>query len=252
MEENQSAKSKVVTQVIAVLLVLTFLANPVCLAANYSYSSAFEPPQNAVANYNNYNYTQPVSQLKGSVSQVGKGKTLKAFIQTSVSTADSANGDPIVAVLSENWVENGLLIAEAGSVISGKITSVDSAGHWSKDGKLQIEFNTMETPAGEIYTLNTEKIDIEVEQEQKRWVKTALTIGGAALAAAAIGCLFGLGGSSSETIGHNVLKGAAIGGGVGAIGGLVTAGSKQGEEITIPANTNFEIKLLDDIKLQAQ
>lgn len=246
MKKKSMANKGLMQHVIAFGLAFLFLVNPVCFAANSSRNSAFEPPQN---NRPNYNYTQNTSSstLKGCVTQVGKGKVLNAFVQSSVSTIDSANGDPIVAVLAENWVENGKIIAEAGSVINGTITSVDSAGRWSKDGSLQINFTTMETPAGEIYSINAEKIDIQVEQEQKRWVKTAMTIGGAALAAAAIGCLFGLGGSS-ESMGKNVLRGAAIGGGIGAVGGIVAAGTKTGEEISIPANTNFEIKLLDDIK----
>ena len=198
------------------------------------------------------NYFVPASknQLTGSVTYVGKGTKLPIFIQDEISTKDALAGHKVVAVLAKDWVVNNRTIADAVSVLYGSLTESVSASGWSRDGRMQIDFNQIETPDGNIYEIKTEKIDVQMD---KAAIAGKIAAGaGVLLAGAVIGALFGMG-SSGFSSGSSIGRSSAIGAGAGAAFagglGLIKAAHTKGDDITIPANTNFEIILLDNVPI---
>ena len=190
--------------------------------------------------------------IPGNVVKFGRGQKLPVFIQDQVSTKDALAGNNVIAVLAQDWVMNGMLIADAGSVIYGTVSNTVSAGGWSRNGKLQIDFNRMETPEGQIYDLVTEKIDIEVEGSKSVVAKNIAKGVGIVLVGALIGAAIAFSGSSvsyrsRDNRGRNTAIGAGVGAAIFTGSALIGAANQKGDDITIPANTNFEIVLLDDI-----
>ena len=228
-------------------------------------------PENYTYNVQNVqNTTNPVYQAQ--ISKFGKGDTLNVFIQDEISTKDAMSGQEIIAVLSNDWIVNGKVVAESGSVVYGNIVNSEAAKGWSKDAKLQMDFKRIETPNGEIYNITAEKIDIEVEKEKSGWAKAAAIGVGVLAIGALIGASIAYGASGSKTTttttttsntttssttttkSDNAGKNSAIGAGIGAaiaVGcGLFVAAQTKGDDITIPSGTNIDLVLTEHVTKQ--
>ena len=226
------------------------------------------------------NYTYNVQKVQNTTNTVyqaqitkfGKGDTLNVFIQDEISTKDAMSGQDIIAVLSNDWIVNGKVVAESGSVVYGNVVNSKSAEGWSKDAKLQMDFKRIETPNGEIYNITAEKIDIEVEKEKSGWAKAAAIGVGVLAIVALIGASIAYGASGSKTTttttttsntttssttttkSDNAGKNSAIGAGIGAAiaagCGLYVTAQTKGDDITIPSGTNIDLVLTEHVTKQ--
>ena len=226
------------------------------------------------------NYTYNVQKVQNTTNTVyqaqitkfGKGDTLNVFIQDEISTKDAMSGQDIIAVLSNDWIVNGKVVAESGSVVYGNVVNSKSAEGWSKDAKLQMDFKRIETPNGEIYNITAEKIDIEVEKEKSGWAKAAAIGVGVLAIGALIGASIAYGASGSKTTttttttsntttssttttkSDNAGKNSAIGAGIGAAiaagCGLYVTAQTKGDDITIPSGTNIDLVLTEHVTKQ--
>lgn len=216
------------------------------------------------------NTTNPVYQAQ--ITKFGKGDTLNVFIQDEISTKDALSGQEIIAVLTNDWIVNGKVVAESGSVVYGNIVNSEAAKGWSKDAKLQMDFKRIETPNGEIYNITAEKIDIEVEKEKSGWAKAAAIGVGVLAIGALIGASMAYSASGSKTTttttttsntttssttttkSDNAGKNSAIGAGIGAAiaagCGLFVAAQTKGDDITIPSGTNIDLVLTEHVTKQ--
>lgn len=187
-------------------------------------------------------YTQPNKKtdntvLRGYVGQVARGTTFNTYLQTPINTATAGIGDNVIAVLTENWVYNGHLIAPQGSIVNGVLTKARHATYGSRNGRVVINFTQVVTPENKVYEISTEKIDFSITNEGKiqKTVSSALT--GAVIGAIG-GLLVGL--LSKDA---NVGISTAIGAGVGAGTSLAGSAIEKGVDAEIPVYTELELTL---------
>ena len=136
----------------------------------------------------------------------------------------------------KDFVYNGLLIAPAGSLVYGNATYAKNAGYAYGSGALEINFNQIITPDGNIIAISTEKIYIEEKSERAKKMTRDMLIG--ALGSMVVGTIFTAIGGGDDW-GRNML----IYGGLGAAGGSIRGALQRGEDVDIPDGTTIELKL---------
>lgn len=174
--------------------------------------------------------------LKGYVGQIPKGTMFKSYLQTPVNTATANVGDSIIAILTDDWMYNGSVIAPQGSVLSGTIVKAQSARYGSRNGSVDIDFNTLQT-GKKTYNISTEKIEFDVSNDGKIGKVSKNVLAGAATGAL-LGLLIGLCNSKTS-------NGAAtaIGAGIGAGSAIIGSAVEKGVDAEIPTYTELDITL---------
>ena len=223
-----------------------------------NYANAFEKQVQNIAsntvqtyNFDVWNNTMPAialnsedddTTLKGRIIQVEKGTNISAYLQTPINTANARQGDTVNAVLTNDLVFNGYVIAQQGSLLSGTLKKAQKASYGSRNGRVIIDFNSLTTPDNKTYKLTCEEIDFSVTNEGKlsnsaKKVATGAIIG--ALGGLLIGAL-----SSDNSIGKAVL----IGAGTGLATGVVTSVAQRGVDAELPVYTELDVKLAKPFK----
>ena len=169
-------------------------------------SPAFEPPVN-----NQMQYNKPAI-YKGYVTQLSAGTKIQAYLQNAINTATAAQGDKIVAVLTNALTYNGQEVAPQGSLVYGTLTKARPAAFGSRNGRVVISFTQLVTPENKVYNISAEEIDFTVSNEGKVG-ETFKSAAGAAVAGALVGLLVGAL-TGGDHIGRNVAIGAGVGAGV--------------------------------------
>ena len=200
--------------------------------SNYTFSD------NIVKNTTTVKNTNPDSNkiLKGYVGQIPKGTTFKAYLQTPVNTATANLGDNVIAILTDDWMYKGTVIAPQGSVLSGTIVKAKSARYGSRNGSVDIDFNTLQT-GKKTYNMSTEKIEFDVSNDGKIGKVSKNLLAGAATGAL-LGLLIGL--CNSKT---NNGTATAIGAGIGAGSAIIGSAVEKGVDAEIPTYTELDITL---------
>jgi hypothetical protein len=196
-------------------------------------SSAFTPPTAG-----NFEQKQKPAAFKGYVGQVPSGTVIKVYLQNAINTATAQKGDKVVAVLTDNLVYNGAVIAPQGSLVYGTLTKAKNATYGSQNGRVVISFTNIVTPDNVVYEISAETIDFKVSNEGKvgSAVKSAATT---AVAGAVVGILVALISGHSE----NVWRSAAIGAGAGAGSSIIYSTAEKGVDAEIPSFTEMDITL---------
>ena len=182
--------------------------------------------------------TAETTTLKGFVGKIEKGTMLDVYLQTAINTATAKEGDRVVAVLKNDWVYNGCVVAEQGSILEGSLTQASPAKVASRNGSVQIVFTRLVTPKGKVYELSTEEIDFKVTNEgkiQRIALKT--------LVWSAVGGLVGLALAAIFSGSDSLVKGAVIGASVAGGTALVSSTAERGVDAEIPSFTDLEVKL---------
>ncbi len=175
--------------------------------------------------------------LKGYVGQVAKGSTFNAYLDSPINTATANVGDSVRAILTENWMYNGNIIAPQGSVVSGQLKKARHATYGSRNGRVVIDFNNVQTPEGKVYDISIEEIDFTVTNDGKLQ-NTVSNVAKGALIGAIGGLLVGLLNSNA-----NVGVSTAISTGIGAGTALVGSTIEKGIDAEIPTYTELELTL---------
>lgn len=193
--------------------------------------------QNPVTN-NNHNITQKTT-LYGSVVQVPAGESFNVYLNNPINTASATTGENVTAVLTSDWVYNGLKIASQGSLVYGTITLARAAQYCSRNGRVVIEFNKLVTPEGMTYNISTDKVDFSVTNDGKINKTVQSTVARAVVGAATGLILAALFGSKDTSLG----RAAAIGAGVGAGTAVLGAATEMGVDAEIPSFTELDLTL---------
>lgn len=172
--------------------------------------------------------------LKRYAITVPAGTSFTAKMQTTVSSAELKAGDNIAAVLSENWIYQGTLIAPAGSILYGNVTQVEQAGRGYKNGEFELRFNEIITPDGQSIPIASNTYALGVDEN--RPLKIASNVGKTTLAGVLAGGLIG-----------DDNKDVLIGAGLGLLAGALSTISQHGNNVELPRNTLIKVKLSHQI-----
>jgi hypothetical protein len=137
-------------------------------------------------------------------------------------------GDTFSATLDTPVVVDGLVIAERGARVQGRVARLDRAGRVRGLAALGIELTSLRTSDGQTVRLQTETFE---KQAEKTVAKDAAKVGVAAGIGAAIGAIAGGG------------KGAAVGAAAGGAAGTGGVLATRGEAVTIPSETKLSFRL---------
>jgi len=147
------------------------------------------------------------------------GASVSVRLESTINSRTAKTGQTFRATLARNLVVNGKNIADAGSIVKGKVTHAKSSGRLHDPGELTLRLTSVEIH-GQTVAIATTAYRAKGKSHTKGNVEK---IGGGAAAGALIGALAGGG------------KGALIGTGVGAAAGTGVAAATGKEEASIPA-----------------
>ena len=154
-------------------------------------------------------------------------------------------------MLKDNFYYNNVLVAPAGSTVTGNVTYVRKDGRAGKNGQLQLRFTQINTPYGNIIPISamvktTDGTGIlkagTAKDTTKEYAKDVV-------AGSATGALSGL--VFGALSGGNVGRGAALGTAVGAGGGLAKSVWDKGNDVEIPTNATVDLILTQPITTSA-
>lgn len=152
------------------------------------------------------------------------GTILPIEIQTAVSTAHSQQGDPVLAVLTEDVPLKGFKL-EKGAEVRGKVLTAVSAKRVKGRAHLVVGFDGV-MKSGERITIVTETIDSLAASTKSKDTKI---IAGAAAGGLIVGAIKDGG------------KGAAIGTLIGAAAGTGAVLVMKGDEVEIPRGAKLSV-----------
>jgi hypothetical protein len=143
-------------------------------------------------------------------------------------------GDGFTATLDAPLVVNGLVIAERGAHLEGKVVQADKAGRVKGVSDLSIELTQLTTSDGQHVPIETESF---IKHGQTSKGADAAKIGGGAALGAIIGAIAGGG------------KGAAIGTGVGGAAGTGAVVGTRGKAVAIAPETRISFRLKNTVTI---
>lgn len=183
------------------------------------------------------NQTVSKSVLKGGILKVAKGSKFNVYIETPLDTSTACVGDEVRAILTNDWVYNGMVVAPQGSVVTGNLSKARHATYGSRNGRVVFTFDKLITPDGQTMFISTDKIDFTVTNDGKLAKSLSNVAVGAAVGALA-GLLVGV--LSRDA---NAATSALIGAGIGAGGSAIGSAAEKGVDAEIPVYTELEVVL---------
>jgi hypothetical protein len=166
-----------------------------------------------------------------------------------ISSGNARIGDRFTTTVVDPIYSGGVEVIPSGSIITGRVTSVDRASRKSKAGTMGVSFISVQLPSGMTRAINGSLADISgesVNSDNEGTVsgrsstkRNAVFIGGGAATGALIGAIAGGG------------KGAGIGAGVGAGLGVAGAIFSKGKEAVVKRDAEFGVVLNQSVALPA-
>jgi hypothetical protein len=156
------------------------------------------------------------------------GTLIPARTVEGLSSDRNQAGDGFTATLDAPLVVNGLVIAERGAHLEGKVVQADRAGRVKGVSDLSIELTQLTTSDGQRIPIETESF---IKHGQTSKGADAAKIGGGAALGAIIGAIAGGG------------TGAAIGTAVGGAAGAGTVVGTRGKAVAIAPETRISFRL---------
>ncbi len=178
--------------------------------------------------------------LYGSVVKIPAGTAINITFDSGISSGSSEKNDRLTAKLTHDFRYNEILIAPAGSLVYGVTTASTHAGYAYGSGSIEINFNEILTPDGNLLKISTENIYMEEKNERvsKMTRDVVVSTAGSLLLGAAITAING---------GHNWGRNMLIFGAVGAANGGIRGALHQGKDIYIPNGTSFNLILTEPL-----
>jgi hypothetical protein len=153
---------------------------------------------------------------------------LPVRLQDSISSDRYHPGDTFIAVLDQPLVVDGLVIAEKGARVEGKIVASQRAGRVQGLASVALELTRLNLSDGQHIEISTDTFTKMGPQSKGT---DAAKIGGGAALGAIIGAIAGGG------------KGAAIGAGAGGAAGTGTVLATRGKPAVLPSETKISFRL---------
>lgn len=156
------------------------------------------------------------------------GTLISARLSETLESDKMQPGDSFLAVLDSPLVVEGLVIAEKGARLEGRVVEVEQAGRVKGRAALGIQLVRLETSDGQRVAIQTETFRKEAEATKR---EDAAKVGLGAGLGAAIGAIAGGG------------KGAAIGAAAGGAAGTGAVLATRGKPAVIPVETRIDFRL---------
>ena len=193
-------------------------------------------------------YTRPVP-AQPTYRTVAANTVIRVRMNEEITSGNARVGDRFTTTVVDPVYSGGIEVIPAGSIITGRVTSVERASRKSKAGTMGVGFISVQLPSGLTRTMNGSLTDIagrSVNSDNEGTVsgrsstkRNVVFIGGGAATGALIGAIAGGG------------RGAGIGAGVGAGLGVAGAIFSKGKEAVVKRDTEFGVVLNQSISLPA-
>ena len=180
---------------------------------------------------------------------VNAGEVLRVRMNQTISSETARTGDQFSTTVVDPVYAAGVEVIPAGSVVTGRVATVDRASRKSKAGSIGVHFIALRMPTGITRTINGDLTDVsggEMNADNEGEVsgssatkRNVVFIGGGAATGALIGAIAGGG------------KGAGIGAGIGAGLGVAGALFSKGHEAVVKSGTEFGVVLNQTLSLPA-
>jgi hypothetical protein len=131
-------------------------------------------------------------------------------------------------------IVEGLVIAERGARLDGRVLEAEQAGRVKGVSMLAIHLVSLRTSDGQLVRVSTDPFR---KQGETTKAEDAKKVGIGAGIGAAIGAIAGGG------------KGAAIGAGIGGAAGAGTVAATRGKEVVLPVETRLDFRLSSAVTL---
>jgi hypothetical protein len=162
------------------------------------------------------------------------GTLLPVRLTEVLSSDRSQAGDSFSATLDHPLIVDGLVVAERGSRVEGKVVTSEKAGRVKGVSELALQLVRLNTSDGQRVDLRTETWSKAGPTSRN---EDAAKIGGGAALGAIIGAIAGGG------------KGAAIGAGAGGAAGVGGTLATRGKPVVLAAETRISFRLRDPVTL---
>jgi len=162
------------------------------------------------------------------------GTMLTVRLRQLISTDQQSEGDPFAATLDQPIVIDGFVIADKGSNVRGKITSLTNPGRVKGRAAISLELTEINTTDGQRVEVHTDTYRNEAASGKKG---DMAKLGAGAAIGAIIGAIAGGG------------TGAAIGAGIGGAAGGGAVLATKGEEVRLTAETRLTFRLAENLTL---
>jgi hypothetical protein len=179
---------------------------------------------------------RPVAEPRVQNLTVPSGTSLTIRLTSAIDSGTTPAGASFEGSLANPLTVGGVEVASAGSMVTGKVTNVVSAGRLSKPAELSLALTSLTPQGGRTTAISTEAWSEKGTSHKTRNVEM---IGGGGGVGALIGALTG------------GKKGAAIGAAVGAGAGTGVAAATGKKEIALPAETSITFRLTAPVSLPA-
>jgi hypothetical protein len=180
---------------------------------------------------------------------VNAGQVINVRMNETITSETARVGDQFTTTVMVPIYASGVEVIPAGSVITGRVTTITRPERKSKAGTMGVHFVSLRLPTGIAQAINgdlTENKADEVEFDNEGEVegrsatkRNAVFIGGGAATGALIGAIAG-GGKGAGI-------GALLGGGLGAAGAVFS----KGHEAVVKSGTEFGVILNQSLSLPA-
>jgi hypothetical protein len=180
---------------------------------------------------------------------LNQGQIIRVRMNENISSETARVGDQFTTTVVEPVYSSGVEIIPAGSVVTGRVTSVDRASRKGKPGAIGVHFVALRLPGGIARAVNGDLTDVtagNVNADNEGEVsgrsatkRNVVFIGGGAATGALIGAIAG-GGKGAGI-------GAIVGGGLGAAGAVFS----KGHEAVVKSGTQFGVILNQTVSLPA-
>lgn len=188
---------------------------------------------------------------KPATLEVPSGTKIPLILHNAITTRNANPGDPVYMETLFPIVLHNKILIPAGSYVQGEVQEAVRPGKVKGTGELRIKLNTMILPNG--YTVDFNAVPTNAgtggnESTDKEGTihgdTDKSTDAGTIIKGTAIGA--GIGGIATRSAG-----GAGIGAGIGAAAGLATVLLTRGPELELPRGTTFDIELTRAVFLDA-
>jgi hypothetical protein len=165
------------------------------------------------------------------------GKFLTVRVNQPLSTDHNQAGDFFSATLAEPLVVDGIVVAQAGQTLNGRVSQVDKGGRVSGVAKLGLELTQLTAVDGSQYPIQTQLIGRKARSTEGR---DAAAIAGTTGLGAAIGAAADWG------------RGAAIGAGAGAAVGIVGVLLSRGAPAVVYPETLLSFQIQGPVNVNTE
>ncbi len=160
------------------------------------------------------------------------GTLLTVRLNETIASDKNQPGDTFTATLDQPLIVEGLVLAERGARVEGKVLEVEQAGRVRGLATLKVHLVRLHTSDGQEIAISTAPFSKTAEASKG---EDAKKIGIGAAVGAAIGAIAGGG------------RGAAIGAGVGGAAGTGTVLATRGKPAVLPSETRLTFRLQEPV-----